>query len=64
MDENAHLGKVISMARALRGWSLSELHERSGVSVSIISQTESGKRMPMKRTLKRLFDALEIETGE
>jgi transcriptional regulator with XRE-family HTH domain len=37
------LGFLIRLSRELRGWTLRELEERSGISNALISQIETGR---------------------
>jgi transcriptional regulator with XRE-family HTH domain len=45
---------TITLLRALRGWSQTELAEASGVDKSQISRYEQGKEVPSPRTQERL----------
>lgn len=58
-------GDALRRERELRGYSLRELAERSGVTQDNIWKIEHGKtRRPHGRTLRRLADALGIEPRE
>lgn len=53
----------ISLLERLRrdmGWSISDLHNKSGVAISMISQYESGKRRPSDDTASRMAEALMV----
>ena len=63
-----HVGDVILKLREGRDWTLADLHDRSGVSVTAISNIEDGKGNPKRATLQKLADALgvtlaDLETG-
>ena len=49
-------------ARKLRGFSQSELADRTGLQASAVSHFETGSRKPSFDNLKRLADALKITT--
>jgi XRE family aerobic/anaerobic benzoate catabolism transcriptional regulator len=53
MDVLEALGSKVSSARSLRGWTLRELAERSGVSVRFLVQLEAGRA---NISVKRLAD--------
>lgn len=50
----------VRSGRAMRGWTLDELAERSGVSRRLIVQIEQGQTNPSIATLLRLSDALGV----
>lgn len=50
--------------RKRRGWTLSELSARSGVSIAAISKIENGRSLPGAETLISLARALEITVAE
>jgi len=52
------LGRQIRLARADRGWTLKELSETSGVSVSQLSSIERGTHLPSLDSLIRVSTAL------
>ncbi|MNL79006.1 HTH-type transcriptional regulator SinR [compost metagenome] len=55
----------IAKKRLERGWTQSELAERSGVSQSTISQIESGERKyPRVNNIKKIAEALETSMEE
>jgi transcriptional regulator with XRE-family HTH domain len=54
------LGDMLRKFRLQRNLTLAELSEKSGVSISFISQVENGKNMPSLETLKALAKALHI----
>ncbi|MEM7754676.1 MAG: response regulator [Planctomycetota bacterium] len=53
------LGRRIRMARTARGWTLKELSEASGVSVSQLSSIERGAHLPSLESLVLVAEALE-----
>lgn len=54
------LGLKLRQARLARGESLAEVAQRSGVSVSYLSEIEKGKKYPKAERLLRLAQALEV----
>lgn len=52
MDET--LGRELKVARVKAGLTQEELSKKSKISVTVICQTEKGKRSPSKRTLDKL----------
>jgi FixJ family two-component response regulator len=52
------LGRRIRLARTERGWTLKELSESSGVSVSQLSSIERGAHLPSLESLLSVADAL------
>lgn len=54
------LGLAIFLARTLRGWSQTDLADASGLTNSMISEFERGRRNPSEKSLQRLADALSI----
>lgn len=58
------LGPVIRDLRIERGLTQVELAARAGVSKSMLSLYEGGKRRPQLETLERLVDALGVRLGE
>ena len=55
----AALGRRIRLARTERGWTLKELSESSGVSVSQLSSIERGAHLPSVESLLSIAEALE-----
>lgn len=53
------LGRHIRLARTERGWTLKELSESSGVSVSQLSSIERGAHLPSLESLLAIANALE-----
>lgn len=53
------LGRQIRVARTERGWTLKELSESSGVSVSQVSSIERGAHLPSLESLLAIANALE-----
>jgi transcriptional regulator with XRE-family HTH domain len=54
------LGLAIFLARTLRGWNQTDLADASGLTNSMISEFERGRRNPSEKSLQRLADALNI----
>jgi len=54
----AELGRHIRVARTEQGWTLKDLSERSGVSVSQLSSIERGSHLPSLDSLTAIADAL------
>jgi DNA-binding NtrC family response regulator len=54
----AELGRQIRLSRAERGWTLKELSEASGVSVSQLSSIERGAHLPSLESLLAIAQAL------
>ena len=52
------LGRAIRGARQKQGWTLRELADQAGISVSLLSQVERGGADPSLDTLRDLADAL------
>ena len=55
----AELGRRIRMARTERGWTLRELSDASGVSVSQLSSIERGAHLPSLESLLAIAQALD-----
>jgi FixJ family two-component response regulator len=55
----AELGRQIRLARTERGWTLKELSESSGVSISQLSSIERGSHLPSIESLLSIANALE-----
>ncbi|MGD9689007.1 MAG: response regulator [Phycisphaerales bacterium] len=53
------LGRQIRLARASRGWTLKDLSEASGISVSQLSSVERGAHLPSMESLVAIAAALE-----
>ncbi|TIO09261.1 XRE family transcriptional regulator [Mesorhizobium sp.] len=56
-DISSTIGRRIRSERALRGWSLAELADRSGVSKAMLSTIERGKTSPTAALLVRIAAA-------
>ena len=56
-----HLGRHIRLARTGRDWTLKDLSEASGVSVSQLSSIERGAHLPSLESLLAIADALEAK---
>ncbi|QBS42414.1 multiprotein-bridging factor 1 family protein [Nocardia sp. CS682] len=55
------IGNAVRAAREARGWSQSDLAERSGLKQHAVSRLESGDVVPTLKTLLRVSDALDVE---
>lgn len=60
----AELGRRIRLARAENEWTLRELSEKSGVSVSQLSSIERGAHLPSLESLLAIADALGTTPSE
>jgi len=60
----AALGRQIRLARTERGWTLKELSEVSGVSVSQLSSIERGAHLPSLESLLAISQALSAPASE
>lgn len=58
LDVQVAFAGAIRNARTKRGWTKTELAQRSGISRPMLSQLESGGRMPSFLTLDKLAKAL------
>ena len=56
----ASLGLAIFLARTLRGWSQTDLADASGLTSSMVSEYERGRRNPSKKSLESLLEAMDI----
>ena len=56
-DLDARLGARVKLERAARGWSLTDLAQRSGVSRAMINKVERGEASPTASLLGRLSGA-------
>lgn len=63
MSRLDNLGTALRLLRNEKGWTQGEVARRAGLSVSMLSHYESGKRKPSLDSLGRLLDALEVELG-
>jgi transcriptional regulator with XRE-family HTH domain len=52
------VGATVRRLREERGWSLTDLAERAGISRSYLAQIESGKSAPTEEKILQLADAL------
>lgn len=52
------IGQIIKERRKARGWTLTDVALRSGVSITHIGRIEEGKRFPSARTLRKLAKPL------
>lgn len=60
----AALGKAVRVARTERGWTLRELSDASGVSVSQLSSIERGAHLPSLESLQAIATALGAKPSE
>ncbi len=58
------LGVAVKELRKRRGWTLTELSERSGVSLSSLSKIERDKLSPTYANIVRLARGLEVSTSQ
>jgi len=58
------LGRQIRLARTDRGWTLKELSETSGVSVSQLSSVERGAHLPSLESLAAIAVALDVRPSQ
>ena len=58
------LGRQIRLARTERGWTLKEMSEASGVSVSQLSSIERGAHLPSLESLLSVATALDAVPSE
>lgn len=63
MSRLDNLGTALRLLRHERGWTQAKVASRAGLSVSMLSHYESGKRNPTLDSLGRLLDALEVDLG-
>lgn len=63
-DPFGGLGPALRGFRIERGWTQVELADRAGVSKSMLSLYEGGRRQPHLNTLGRLLDTLGVQLGE
>ena len=59
-----NLGKRIKKARFRAGLSQKEVAQKSGVSVSFLSQVEKGKVSPSLKSLQNIVQALDIKVNQ
>lgn len=60
----AELGRQVRLSRTERGWTLKELSESSGISVSQLSSIERGAHMPSLESLLSISEALDRKPSE
>jgi len=60
----AALGRQIRLARSARGWTLKDLSEASGVSVSQLSSIERGAHLPSLESLLMIALSLDAQPSE
>lgn len=58
------LGERIREIRKMKGLSILDLKEKTGLSKSTISDIENGKSSPTTETLQKIADALEVDIRE
>ena len=61
-DISSTIGKRIHAERSMRGWSLAELADRSGVSKAMLSTIERGKTSPTAALLVRIASAFGMDS--
>ncbi|MEW5921261.1 MAG: helix-turn-helix transcriptional regulator [Bacillota bacterium] len=57
-------GEVVRRVREEKGYSLAELAEKAGISVSYLSEIERGSKKPSLKTVEKLSASLNISPGE
>lgn len=57
------VGERIKKLRKIRGFTLKDMHEKTGISVSFLSDIENGRSKPSLPRLKDISDALETTTS-
>ncbi len=57
-------GKVVRKVREEKGYSLAELAERAGISVSYLSEIERGSKKPSLKTMNKLSSSLNMAGRE
>lgn len=62
-DVSTQLARRVRLEREVRGWSLADLAERSGVSKATISKIERGEVSPTAVILVRLAGAFDLTLG-
>lgn len=62
-EKYIHMPKL-KRVRQLKGYSLHELADKSGIDSSMISKLENQRRGAQPRTLRKLADALGVEPDE
>ena len=60
----AALGVKVARVRQARGWSLNELHRRSGISRKSLVNIEAARHVPRLETLHALAHILEVPIGD
>jgi transcriptional regulator with XRE-family HTH domain len=63
-NHNKNLGKIIKQQRAMRGMTLRQLSEMSGVSSSHLGRIERGERFPSGRILQKISRPLNFSETE
>lgn len=64
MSNSAGLGVAVKELRKRRGWTLTKLSERSGISLSALSKIERDKLSPTYANIVRLARGLEVSTSQ
>lgn len=57
------LGAAVRQGRAERAWTLQQLAEKTGLSVSYLSEIEQGKKRPSLKAARRLAEALGLPSN-
>lgn len=63
MPDLDHLGPALRLIRRRRGLRQCDMAERAGITRSMASAYERGRRLPSLRTLDALLDALDADLG-
>ena len=62
--ETIQIGRQLQQLRARHGWSLADVAERSGISMSTLSRIENNKLSPTMDVVSRLLNGLKIPYHE
>ena len=62
--DSAALGQMVREARKRKGWTLEETGRRTGIGRSTLSKIENNRTKPGFDTVRRLTQALELETPQ
>jgi len=61
--KQSSLGDRVRNLRQLKGWSLTELSERAGISRSYLFQIEQGNSSPTQAKMRAIADALDVSVS-
>ncbi len=57
----SNIGEVIKQQRVMKGLTLQQLSDKSGVSLSHLARVEGGKRFPSARILRKVAQPLDFQ---